>query len=509
MIRIIVAEDEYFARKVLIKMLRELNLDLEICGEAETGKEVLVLMQDNPVDIVITDIRMPDMDGLELAKEIYEKFPETSVIIESGYADFSYATTAIKYGVKYYLTKPIKPEELMDSICRVEEEKRKVTQRIEKKLAAKNAQYMDFMYLLEKHEIGEQILQEFFEKVIESSWHLAVAQCKERELTDDDVQKILQILEGQEKDFSIHAAYFYPKSEFVLLISGEDHGKNLISQILQKKVILCQNKTTHNLDIGVSHLRDKSSNPSKEIAAAYREGVYAVKQRLLRPERQVFRYEAEVAIHQLFSELDERQLEHYLSDGKIEESRQMIDTFLNRCKEENVSVYSFYTSLVQMINLINRVYNQKQRITESKSSFLFSFKTDLYSYRSIEEVRDYLFQLFQDVCGVEEQKTSIIADLLNYLEWNYPYDISVNDLAMYKYFVNPSYLSRLFKAETGQTLSRYLIELRMKKAAQMLKTSELKISDVAACVGYNDVSYFIQTFKKHYHVTPEQYKKES
>ena len=110
---------------------------------------------------------------------------------------------------------------------------------------------------------------------------------------------------------------------------------------------------------------------------------------------------------------------------------------------------------------------------------------------------------------MEEQKTSIIADLLNYLEWNYPYDISVNDLAMYKYFVNPSYLSRLFKAETGQTLSRYLIELRMKKAAQMLKTSELKISDVAACVGYNDVSYFIQTFKKHYHVTPEQYKKES
>ena len=70
MIRIIVAEDEYFARKVLLKMLKELNLDLEICGEAETGTEVLALMQDHPVDIVITDIRMPDMDGPELAKEM-------------------------------------------------------------------------------------------------------------------------------------------------------------------------------------------------------------------------------------------------------------------------------------------------------------------------------------------------------------------------------------------------------------------------------------------------------
>ena len=78
---------------------------------------------------------------------------------------------------------------------------------------------------------------------------------------------------------------------------------------------------------------------------------------------------------------------------------------------------------------------------------------------------------------------------------------------MHKYFVNPSYLSRLFKAETGQAFSKYLVNLRMKKAAQVLENSDLKVSDVAMCVGYNDVSYFIQTFKKYYNVTPEQYKK--
>lgn len=124
----------------------------------------------------------------------------------------------------------------------------------------------------------------------------------------------------------------------------------------------------------------------------------------------------------------------------------------------------------------------------------------------MEELKTYILQLLRDVCDEESQKSSIIEDLLKYLEWNYQYDITVNELAAHKYFVNPSYLSRLFKAETGKTFSKYLIELRMKKAAELLKESGLKISDVAVCVGYNDVSYFIQTFKKHYTVTPEQFK---
>ena len=89
---------------------------------------------------------------------------------------------------------------------------------------------------------------------------------------------------------------------------------------------------------------------------------------------------------------------------------------------------------------------------------------------------------------------------------NYQYDISVNELAAHKYFVNPSYLSRLFKSETGKTFSKYLTELRIQKAAELLKESSLKIGDVALCVGYNDVSYFIQTFKKRYCMTPEQYR---
>ncbi len=191
--------------------------------------------------------------------------------------------------------------------------------------------------------------------------------------------------------------------------------------------------------------------------------------------------------------------------------------------------------------------------TDKSSYLLFNFKADLYAFHSLEELQSYILDLLSDVSEEEGQKSSIIQDLLKYLEWNYQHDITVNELAAHKYFVNPSYLSRLFKAQTGKTFSKYLIELRMKKASEFLKESRLNISDVALfvnpsylsrlfkaqtgktfskylielrmkkaseflkesrlnisdvalCVGYNDVSYFIQTFKKHYGMTPEQYK---
>ena len=104
---VIVADDEFFARKALVKMLEEMDLPITVCGEGENGKEVMELLRTRPVDLVITDIRMPEMDGLALAKFIREQGYPTDVIIETGYADFDYAKTAIHYGVKEYIIKPL------------------------------------------------------------------------------------------------------------------------------------------------------------------------------------------------------------------------------------------------------------------------------------------------------------------------------------------------------------------------------------------------------------------
>lgn len=514
MIRVVVADDEFFARKVLVKMLGQLSDELVIAGEAETGLGVLEIMEKEQVDIVITDIRMPDMDGLALAKEVRGRFPDTCVIIESGYADFEYATTAIRYGVKDYLTKPVKTEELDKAIRRVQAEKRKERQQIERKIEERKIQYMDFARLLESGELGERVLGEAYREMEKGSWMMAVSQNSEKQLGEEKITEVLDILgRGSDRNSTgLKVYYFYPKEEFILVFSVPNGDVGAAEKELKRRFIQCGAKAGVNLHAGLSLIHEPMERVEKEAAAAYREAVYAINQRLLQPGKQVYRYEAEVNVVQLFSQSEERELERCLTENRTEDAVAIGSSFFKHCAENcEVGIYSLFTSLIKIINVVNRVYGMRREVDGSEAAdkgsyLLFSFKTDLYAFRSLEELKEYTLQLLRDVSDEESQKSSIIDDLLRYLERNYQYNITVNELAAHKYFVNPSYLSRLFKAETGKTFSRYLIELRMKKAAGLLSESGLKISDVAMCVGYNDVSYFIQTFKKYYEMTPEQYK---
>ena len=207
--RVIVADDEFFARKALVKRIGELSEEIEVCEEAENGRQVMELLKSHGADLVVTDIRMPDMDGLEVAKQVKEQFPETSVIIESGYADFDYATTAIRYGVKDYLTKPVKKEELERAVQRVKEEKKTLNQKLEKQLAVYKGQLMDFSRILENETAAREILGDLFEKMKAEAWYLLTAQSCNKVVGKEEISQILEIFR---KEGETGGAYFYPKN---------------------------------------------------------------------------------------------------------------------------------------------------------------------------------------------------------------------------------------------------------------------------------------------------------
>ncbi len=490
MIRVIVADDEYFGRKVLIKKLQEVSPDIEICGEAEDGTEVMALLKEKEADVVVTDIRMPEMDGLEVAEQISIKYPEVRVIIESGYAEFEYATRAMNYGVKDYLTKPIKTEELRSAIERVQGQKRKEQNKI--------GRYMDFAHILENREISYTVLDDFFVHMKKSSWIMAVAQGKNGKPEEEQIQKILSIWGNQ-------TAYFYPKNEFIFLFTQDELESTGYS--FKRKIAECEKETGILLHMGVSQKFDKTEEFEKKLEVAYKQAVYAINQRLLQPLESIYFYDSKMHIKALFSREEERALEGCLREHKLQEAREIVNKLFLQCENSrDFTVYSLFASLIQIINTINRVYSAGSQDVNHAYLF-FDFKSDFYHFQTLEKLKEYIFQLLADVAGEESVHSSIISDLLRYLEWNYQYDITVNELATRKYFVNPSYLSRLFKAETGMTFSRYLTQLRMRKAASLLKETSLKVGDIASYVGYNDVSYFIQTFKKYYEMTPDQYKK--
>ena len=126
--RILVADDEYYARKALVMMLEQMGLPIEVT-DVEDGQEAVDYLGRNPVDIVVTDIKMPALDGIGVAAYVRDHFPETDVVIETGYEDFQYAIKAIRYGVKEYLTKPINAEELSACIRKLVEERRGIQEK--------------------------------------------------------------------------------------------------------------------------------------------------------------------------------------------------------------------------------------------------------------------------------------------------------------------------------------------------------------------------------------------
>lgn len=132
-----------------------------------------------------------------------------------------------------------------------------------------------------------------------------------------------------------------------------------------------------------------------------------------------------------------------------------------------------------------------------------------YNKDKFEELENYLKEMVIVICSGKEntkKKSKIVEEIVHYVENNYYKNISLRELAENKYFVNYSYCSRLFSQETGMNFSKYLIQYRLKKAKTLLENKDMKISFIAFEVGYNDVSHFIQSFKKSYGLTPEEYR---
>lgn len=175
---VLIVDDESFVRRSLSEMLGSANHNFSIIGSAENGLEAVQLLKEHMVDLVISDIRMPGMDGLELAKHIHECYPDTETVLLTGYQDFTYASQAIRYGVKEYLVKPNSVEHILEVATGVYErlqlkkQQRQLTQLREKNLREKRLS--DLLYGIPLPYFEEQLIPPFHSFVVITVNHLGV-----------------------------------------------------------------------------------------------------------------------------------------------------------------------------------------------------------------------------------------------------------------------------------------------------------------------------------------------
>jgi two-component system, response regulator YesN len=528
---ILIADDEELIRKGIIARLEYLNIKPTELYEAESALQAMELLQKHDVDIVITDIRMPDMDGLTFIRQVTPLYPKIQFIIVSGYAEFEYAEQAIQLGVKAYLLKPISNDALKKAITEVvvkieEFENLQQTIREGARSIAERRNYLfdrTINHLLRSTEptneisnIDEIVYKEF---PIENRWIMLCIinidaesyQKKHFEYKDIDLIK-----------FSVKNVYLELPSQCSKVIVNNLANMNqlfaLISHVNKNQLRIEAEKLFTNLlnimwrkmkislTFGISSVTDTIS------AVCNKEAQEAFLQRLIHGNSTLYFYDdINILSAGQFPSSELHILRQYIERHDAGNIEFLINDIFS---DENIKKYNAtYIRIIwaRIINILLNVANPTfTNDLKNMEKLVLNFEI-FDSFQSMSEMRSYLYMLILD-CIQSDSDADINAKSkikmgIKYIQDNYNKDIAINELAE-KFAISPNYFSTIFKRETGQTTVNFIKDLRLKKACEYLVNTNKSIVDISKEVGYEDSQYFFRVFKKATGLTPLEYRKQ-
>lgn len=499
MYKVLIVEDELFMREGLKNLIDWTEAGFEIIGEACDGEEALEFVKQNEVDLLITDIKIPVMNGLELIEAIKkENLPnKPEVIIISGYADFEYAKTAILHGVVNYILKPIEEEELIETLQKVKTrlQKRKASMEeretaklkfnfekilLQKKIDISKGIYLGILYF---HDINKWLNNYLDEKI------------------DSFINKINNHLNGLEAKGLVNILSEIGGKYYVVFKNKEDVKK--IFDSLKKSLDFA-----NELICGASSLFDRVELFEK----AMDEAIYSLNFGLFYEQFEVVFYDNTLPISKelLYTKDYDNKLIEAIENGSDKNS---LIAVLEMMKED-IKANKFPLELVKVyINyILIRLSSYFSKIGLNIESEIEAFSKLQSTLTNIDEVYEALKKTCTDINEKFKQnqdslsKNMLLEQLDRFIRKNYNKNITLKTVAQ-KYYLNPVYLGQLFKKHYGMYFNSYLQKIRIEEAKKLLKSTDMKIYEISQAVGYNDTDYFIQCFTKFCNMTPNQYRK--
>jgi len=526
MYKILIVDDEKLIRKGLLAKLVHNNICFSWTGEAANGEEALGMIESEKPDIVITDIRMPVMDGIELIRNCYENHSQTKFIILSGYAEFSYAEQALNMGVSAYILKPVDENNLVKTI-------EKVMKEISCSLKAEeNAKDVAVLGKDRDRLLREQVLNQLFftardfekDRLLEeiglkvdtqninyvlailhidsSSYYHSPFKFDDLVLIKFSIKNILEeiscdcckLIVDNQKDINQIFILFYNSDKLVLRAACGTYMRNVYSKL--------QTYLHLSITIGISSMEDKLT------CEIYKQSRLAFEQRLILGGNQIFYFEKVSGCSALpLPEHKIKLLQRCMEISDLNGIQGILnDIFLSK---EASDIAGIYIRLVysEVISSLLKVCTSYGVNNPADSDFLSG---EVIEYmEDSRQIAAYLYTMIADILtGRKEEGVDckgIVEEVKAFILNKYASEITVGDLAR-KYAINPDYLSSIFKQETGKNIIRYVTELRIGKACQLLKESQAKVSDISYSTGYNDRLYFNRVFKKITGMTPVEYR---
>lgn len=515
MYKVFVVDDEYRVKERLLDMAQWQDSSYIFCGEASDGEMALSLINEMKPDIVISDIEMPFMNGLELASILKATMPWIRVIFLSGYDDFEYAKEALKIGVSDYLLKPFRFEELkvvMDQVVESIENEKKYNLDIvqmKNKLESVKALKLDnfFEHLIAGRFDTRELMEEYknFDIDILAKAYV-VLDVKITSTTDIDYVGIKQFCLNQ-LDKIKSALWYYRTDDRIILILKSDNGDVIKEQAFSIAGTILHEVTKsegHTATIGIGNIVSRMRLISDSCKNANKARTYLGDLYL----GQILYIDD---INSQMIEVDEGRLESDLKISRLE--LEDVDEYVKKHLDasENASglmnYYKVINIIFECVDIVTRLggeakevlpmINEKEivQLYATKKSELFILIKD-YLIRTIEYKQSNGGNKYHD----------IIAKAKDYIHkyFGEP-SISLNSVAK-EVNLSPNHFSMIFSNETNHTFIEYLTKTRINKAKALLETSKKKLADIAYEVGYNEPQYFSYIFKKNIGISPRDYR---
>ncbi len=508
MLKILIVDDETPIREWIAFCVRKSSKKYEISGLASNGEEALELFKIQMPDIVFTDIKMPIMDGLELMKQIKLLKPSTDIIVLTCYSDFEYARQAVKYGATEYILKTeIQNVDIIKALEKIESKHVNAYENSEKELSGiqlKREAFIKYLIMQENNvqNLSEKILVEQGIFIKGSSlFAMAVKYTGNVEFIDR-ISSYSKMTQSSKIDNLLW--FSYDKDIFVFLGNIKETPSYLFQLNLLKDFALNMHKNT-NCTIGLSQIY----HGLKFLSTAINEAVMQANQEFYCGEGSINLIDISKQNPEFIVQLEalKNQLFEAVKLGESDRVLHMTDRILAFMEEWRTNDINYLKKTCSEI--IEFVHSKTYNYRNVGMYSIYCIKDEISEAGSFQEIKKILQTKVKEIICMQmhpaNSYSNTILKAIDYINSHYSEPIGLSNIALYVH-LNPEYFSRLFKEETGKNFNNYLAEIRLDKAINLLKNTDMRVNEIAQSVGYPNLSYFSTIFKKHLGVGPFDYR---
>lgn len=501
MYRMMIIDDEDEERLGIRYLLKKFGFEFSFI-EANNGKEALEKLEENEVDIMLTDVKMPFLDGIELSKIVRKKFPDMQIVFFSGYDDFEYVKQALSIQAVDYILKPVNPEEFT-----------KVISFVMKKMDEKKVINQYNQQFLRVYALTRLLNQMPLEKL--------KSEYQEKELLFLESYKRMLIIEFQEDFFGkkvegVHELNRELKNvisvpyelidinpaQGIVLFQEEDKEEAYFREVAKCIHFMIEKEYFVQCFVAISA---PISTPEK-IGTVYQQTEEYLEDRFFYKDTYIYPLEVNerkeervpVNVNQIIQAIEDD-----IKFRDVFSLQKNVEILLSKCENNEFSSY-IYTRFVcaNLIKTLFQGFPDQKDLLEKKVE-------EIYKYRHFSLIKKSLMEIMNELIKSLESQQDLpkhmIAIVEKYIHEHYM-DVLSLDILADKVYLTPHYLSSIFSQEKGIGINKYIKKVRMDKAEELLRTTNMKINDICKAVGYTNLSYFCKTFRNELGVTPEKYR---